>query len=303
MYLHSILFPGQELQNINVLFSFINKNAIIKNTFDESSEYIGYDLRKLIKKKSQEKINTSKYAKLITLTSSIAMYRVWKSENKNVPLILAGHSLGEYSALVCSKSLKFYDAIKLITLRNKLMQESIKNMRGAMNVVIGLQQYEIEKILKNFQYTKKISIACINTKYQIVISGEQSIVHKVSDVCKKNGAKKIVYLSIHPPSHCILMKNAAKKFSIILNKTTFKTPIFPVVNNVDAKCETSILAIRKALTRQLYNPVRWTDTIAYLASKNTSIFLEAGLNSTLTNLNKFIVAIPSISLNNKVNSS
>ncbi|XBC40569.1 MAG: ACP S-malonyltransferase [Buchnera aphidicola (Nurudea yanoniella)] len=299
MYSYSILFPGQEIPNINLLFSFIKKYPIIKKTFEESSDYIKYNLKKLIENHPQELINKSKYIQLITLTASIAIYRLWKNKNEEIPLMLAGHSLGEYSALVCSKSLKFRDAIKLIIIRNKLMKECMKEKKGAMHAILGLKKCDIQNILRNVKNKKKVSIACINTPYQIVISGEKSIVSKISTICKKNGAKKIFRLSINPPSHCLLMKRAAKKLLKVLKDTTFKKPIFPVVNNVDAKIETSVLAIQKALSRQLYCPVRWMDSIIYLSKKKTSIFLEAGLNNTLTKLNKFLVAIPSISLNNE----
>ncbi|XBC37472.1 MAG: acyltransferase domain-containing protein [Buchnera aphidicola (Meitanaphis microgallis)] len=302
MRLYSILFPGQEPQNVHALYLLIKQYRIIKRTFEESSEYIRYDLNKLIKNNLQRKINKSKYNKFIALTSSIAIYRLWKHNNKINPHILAGHSLGEYSALICSESLAFQDAIKLIVFRDKFMRESMENKLGAMHVIIGLKQSDIEKILKDLKNIKTVSIACINTQHQIVISGEKYAVHKVSTACKKLGAKKIFHLSIYPPSHCILMKSAAKKFSMILNETSFQKPIFPVVNNVDTKCEISASAIRSALTRQLYNPVKWINTIIYLANQNTSIFVETGLNNTLTNLNKFIVAIPSISFNNQINS-
>jgi len=299
VHLHAILFPGQEFQNINVLKNLIRKYKIIKNTFYESSEYIGFNLNRFIKNNSQEIINNSKYIRLIAITSSIAMYRLWNNANEKIPIILAGHSLGEYSALVCSNSLKFSDAIKLILIRHQFMKESMKKKMGAMHVIIGLKEHNIEKILENFKHLEQVSIACINTPHHIVISGEKNIVHEVSLACKKNGAKKIFYLPINPPSHCILMKSAAKKFLKVLETIVFETPKFPVINNVDVKCETTAPAIRNALMRQLYNPVKWCDTITYLSKKNVSIFVEAGLNNTLININKFIVAIPSVSLNNK----
>ncbi|XBC42621.1 MAG: ACP S-malonyltransferase [Buchnera aphidicola (Kaburagia rhusicola ensigallis)] len=291
MYSHSILFPGQESQNTNMLLSLIKENTIIKKTFDESSEYIKYDLNALIKRNSQKEINKNKFKLLITFTLSIAMYRLWNNNNNNKSIILAGHSLGEYSALVCSQSLTFHDAVKLIILRKKFMKESMNNNQGAMHAIIGLTKSKIEKILKDFEHTQSVSIACINTKYQIVISGEFSVVHQVSAICKKHGAKKIFFLPISPPSHCILMKQASKKLSIILNEIKFKTPMFPVINNVDARCETSISAIRKALAKQLCSPVQWVNTITYLISNYTLKFIEAGLNNTLTNLNKSIIKI------------
>ncbi|XBC44173.1 MAG: ACP S-malonyltransferase [Buchnera aphidicola (Schlechtendalia peitan)] len=223
-----------------------------------------------------------------------------EKKNNTIPIILAGHSLGEYSALVCSQSLKFYDAIKLIFLREKFMKESMNNKLGTMYVIIGLKKSNVEKILKNFEYLKNASIACINTSRQIVIAGEQNTVRKISIACKKAGAKKIFKLSVNPPSHCILMKNASQKLSIALKTIILKKPKFPVINNVDTKCETEPLAIKNALVRQLYSPVQWFNTIKYLCKIHVSMFIEAGLNNTLTNLNKFIVAIPSISLNNKI---
>ncbi|WP_187307816.1 ACP S-malonyltransferase [Buchnera aphidicola] len=301
MRLYAMLFPGQEKQKKNVLLSLIKKYKIIKQTFDESSEYVGHNLYKLVDNSSQQEMDKSKYTKLITLTISVAMYRLWQQKNRNIPVILSGHSLGEYSALVCAESLKFCDAIKLIILRDKFMKESMKHKLGAMNVIIGLKQFKIEKILKKFNIIKEVSIACINTYNQIVISGEKCAVYKVSSACQKIGAKKIFRLSINPPSHCMLMIEASKKLSTILKHISFKIPIFPIVNNVDVKCETSAHAIRSALTRQLYNPVRWSEIITYLSNKYVSMFIELGLNNTLTNLNKSTIAIPSISPNNTVN--
>jgi len=300
MYKYALLFPGQNINQKNILSSFFIKNKIIQSVFNESSDYIGFNLWKLIKYNPKEKLKNNKYSQLFTMISSIAIYKLWKNKQKQDPTLIAGHSLGEYSALVCSNSLKLYDAIQLITIRHELMKQTMSNKIGLMTIIIGLSKYSITKILKKHNILHKVSIACINTSNQIVISGEKNSVIEICLYCKTIGNVRIINLPINPPSHCILMKKAAKKLFIILKKIKFNIPIYSVISSTSLTCYNSEESIRYSLAKQLYNPVRWYSTIKYI-KKNVSFFIEVSTNKTLTNLNKYIVNTSSISLNNQTN--
>ena len=300
MYKYALLFPGQSISQKNILSSFFIKNKIVQNVFYESSDYVGYNLLKLITHDPKEKLKKNKYSQLFTMISSIAIYKLWKNKQKQHPTLIAGHSLGEYTALVCSKSLRLYDAIKLIIIRHRLMKEAMSEKKGLMTIIIGLSQSSIKKILKNYDTLNEVSIACINTSHQIVISGEKNSVTKISLYCKKLGAKKIINLPIHPPSHCILMKQVAKKLLTILKQIKFNIPIYSVMNSTSLTHYDSEESIRNALAKQLYSPIRWNSIIKYI-KKNVTFFIEVSTKKTLTNLNKNIVGTSSISLNDQTN--
>lgn len=298
---YALLFSGQGFQQINKLINtYYRKNLIFKDTFEECSEYINYDLWKLIDNNSNEILINNKYIQLVILISSIAIYKLWK--HKNNPLIIAGHSLGEYSALVCANSLKLFDAIKIIIFRNKFMHQIMYKKKGAMKVIIGLNQYSLKKISQEIKNLETVSIACINTNNQIVIAGELHSVKIISQYCKKLGAKIIINLTIFPPTHCFLMKKLTKNMLSLLKSIKFNKPIFPIVNNVDVQCYFSENKIRRILVKQLYSTVMWKNIIQYISkTHNISTFVEVGISDVLSKLNKNITNIPSISLNTQDN--
>ncbi|MXP67465.1 ACP S-malonyltransferase [Pantoea sp. Aalb] len=284
----AFIFPGQGSQLVGMLTELAEENMQIEATFREASEVLDFDLWKLVQDGPNEKLNKTWNTQPALLASSVAIYRVWQSKGGRQPYIMAGHSLGEYSALVCSGVLDFIDAIKLVELRGKLMQEAVPEGQGAMYAVLGLEDKYLQKICKDSSYNQVVSLVSFNSPGQAVIAGHKEAVKRAILACEKAHAKLIIPLSITVPSHCSLMKPAAKKLAIALKFITFNTPIVPVINNVDVKCEKKAKAIRYALERQLYSPVRWTETVRFMAMLGIKELFEIGPGKVLTNFTKRI---------------
>lgn len=202
---------------------------------------------------------------------------------------MAGHSLGEYSALVCAGVLDFKQAVSLVELRGKLMQEAVPEGTGAMYAIIGLDNESIAKACEESAQGRVVSPVNFNSPGQVVIAGNKDAVERAGAACKAAGAKRALPLPVSVPSHCALMKPAADKLAVALEKIDFQEPLFPVVNNVDVKAEVSPAAIRSALVRQLYNPVRWTESVEFIAAEGVELLLEIGPGKVLTGLTKRIV--------------
>lgn len=280
-----MLFPGQGVQYINMLSCFFKKEKLFQNTFNEASEYIGCNLIKLIQEGPLKKINNSTYTQPIILTASIAIYKFWKKCNGKNPSFMSGHSVGEYSALVCANALKFSDALRILSLRGKYMQKVTLNRSYLVKAIIGLNKNIIKKICKKYT-SNTVSIASINSDNQIIISGDNIHVHQASVDCKKKGARCILDVNLNIPVHSDFMKPVAKKIQHILKNIEIKKPKIPVINNVDVKCEQNSKNIKKALIKQVYKTVRWKEIIDFIQSKNIFTMLEIGPNKILTNLNK-----------------
>lgn len=297
----AMLFPGQGSQYINMLSSFFQKkDNIFKKIFDEASEYINYNLLKLIQNRETKKRDNYKYIQSAILTSSIAIYQFWKEKNGRCPAFMSGHSLGEYSALVCANAIKFSDALKIVKLRSKLMQKTVINQPSLVQAIIGLDKKIIENIC--LQHSPKVvSIASINSDNQIIISGDKSAVHKVGLKCKQKGAKYVVKLNINTPIHSSLMKPVSEKIQYVLKSIKIKSPTIPVINNVDVICEKNEKKIKKALVRQFYSTVRWKEIIDLIKSKKIFTMLEIGPNKILSNLIKKNKNITMLNTNNLKN--
>ncbi|MCW5196605.1 ACP S-malonyltransferase [Buchnera aphidicola (Pemphigus obesinymphae)] len=297
----SIIFPGQGIKIKGILTSSLCQHPIIKKTFEESSCALGYDLFELIKNDPKKKLNQSEFLQPAILSISVAIYRLWRYKKGPIPFIMAGNSLGEYSALVCSNVITLHDAIKLVEFRGKLMQRSVNNIPVAMSAIIGLNKEKIIDICKIHGKNEIVEPSNFNSLNHIVISGHKEAVEKASIACKKYGAKYILPLSVNIASHCQLMQPAKKKLMHILNNIKFNKPTCPIINNIDVKCESSKKKICIALLKQLTKPVRWHESIEYMVKKGVSLILEAGPNSTLTNINKRNFFLEAISLHNKTN--
>ena len=223
------------------------------------------------------------------LAASVALYRVWQQQGGKAPALLAGHSLGEYSALVCAGVIDFADAVRLVEMRGKFMQEAVPEGTGAMAAIIGLDDASIAKACEEAAEGQVVSPVNFNSPGQVVIAGHKEAVERAGAACKAAGAKRALPLPVSVPSHCALMKPAADKLAVELAKITFNAPTVPVVNNVDVKCETNGDAIRDALVRQLYNPVQWTKSVEYMAAQGVEHLYEVGPGKVLTGLTKRIV--------------
>lgn len=284
-----MVFPGQGSQTVGMLKDLADNYPIVKATFDEASEVLGYDLWALVQDGPAEELNKTWQTQPALLASSVAIYRVWQSVNGAQPEFMAGHSLGEYSALVCAGVIDFKDAIELVELRGKLMQEAVPADTGAMYAIIGLDNESISKACEQAAEGQIVAPVNFNSPGQVVIAGNKEAVERAGALCKQAGAKRALPLAVSVPSHCALMKPAADKLATALQNITFNAPKFAVINNVDVKVENSAEQIKAALIAQLYSPVRWTETVEMMAKQGVTLLVEMGPGKVLTGLTKRIV--------------
>lgn len=283
----AFVFPGQGSQSLAMLADF-TEHEVVQTTFSEASAALGYDLWQLVQQGPVEKLNQTNFTQPALLTASVAMWRLWHASSANTPAMLAGHSLGEYSALVCAGVLSLADAVKLVEKRGEFMQASVPEGVGAMAAVIGLDDKLIIEACSQAENGEVVSAVNFNSPGQVVIAGHKGAVERASVLCKDAGAKRVLPLPVSVPSHCALMKDAAEKLAKEFNNVTFNIPSIPVVNNVDVATETSVEAIKTALIKQLYSPVRWTETIQFLAQHGIEQTIEVGPGKVLQGLLKRI---------------
>jgi [acyl-carrier-protein] S-malonyltransferase len=285
----AFVFPGQGSQTVGMLTELAATYPLVEETFREASDALGYDLWQLVSQGPAEELNKTWQTQPALLAASVAIYRVWQQQGGEQPALMAGHSLGEYSALVCAGVLNFADAVKLVELRGKLMQEAVPEGTGAMQAIIGLDDAAIRKACEESAQGQVVSPVNFNSPGQVVIAGNKEAVERAGAACKAAGAKRALPLPVSVPSHCALMKPAADKLAVALESITFNAPAVPVINNVDVKAETDAAAIRHALVRQLYSPVRWTESVEAMAAQGVTQLLEMGPGKVLTGLAKRIV--------------
>lgn len=285
----AIVFPGQGSQAIGMLAELGEQHEVVKQTFSQASEVLGYDLWALTQQGPAEELNQTHRTQPAILAASVAIWRVWQSLNLPQPEVLAGHSLGEYSALVCSGVIDFQQAISLVELRGRLMQEAVPAGTGAMYAIIGLDDEAIATACQQAAQGQIVSPVNFNSPGQVVIAGQKEAVERAGVLCKEAGAKRALPLPVSVPSHCALMKPAAEKLAIALAGLQFNTPSIPVINNVDVIAETDPAKIKDALVRQLYNPVRWTEAVQNMSEQGVEKLIEVGPGKVLTGLTKRIV--------------
>lgn len=284
----AMVFPGQGSQAIGMLAELAEHYPIVTETFAQASDVLGYSLWDLVQNGPEEELNKTWKTQPALLAASVAIWRVWQEKQGKMPQMMAGHSLGEYSALVCAGVIDFAAAIKLVELRGQLMQEAVPAGTGAMYAIIGLDNDAIAKACEDAAQGQVVSPVNFNSPGQVVIAGNKEAVERAGALCKEAGAKRALPLAVSVPSHCALMKPAADKLAVALQEIEFKQPEIQVVNNVDVKTQTDANAIRDALVRQLYNPVRWTETVEFIADKGITQLLEIGPGKVLTGLTKRI---------------
>lgn len=285
----AVVFPGQGSQALGMLSDLAASHPVVEATFAEASSVLGYDLWQLVQQGPAEELNKTWQTQPALLAASVAIWRVWQQEKGAEPAYMAGHSLGEYSALVCAGVLDFKQAISLVELRGKLMQEAVPEGTGAMSAIIGLDNESIAKACEASAQDEVVSPVNFNSPGQVVIAGNKAAVERANEACKAAGAKRALPLPVSVPSHCALMKPAADKLAIALDQVSFSQPQYPVVNNVDVKVETSAEEIRSALIRQLYSPVRWAESVEFIAQQGVEQLVEVGPGKVLTGLTKRIV--------------
>ncbi len=282
----AMIFPGQGSQTIGMLAELAEQYPVVTETFAQASDVLGYSLWDLVQNGPEEELNKTWKTQPALLAASVAVWRVWQEKQGKMPQLMAGHSLGEYSALVCAGVIDFAAAIKLVELRGQLMQEAVPAGTGAMYAIIGLDNDAIAKACEDAAQGQVVSPVNFNSPGQVVIAGNKDAVERAGVLCKEAGAKRALPLTVSVPSHCALMKPAADKLAVALQEIEFKQPEIQVVNNVDVKAQTEANAIRDALVRQLYNPVRWTETVELIAEKGITQLLEIGPGKVLTGLTK-----------------
>ncbi|HEA3272257.1 TPA: ACP S-malonyltransferase [Pasteurella multocida] len=287
----AMVFPGQGSQAVGMLAELATEYPVVEETFKQASDVLGYDLWQLVQQGPAEELNKTWQTQPALLAASVAIYRVWQEKYPHLkPDVMAGHSLGEYSALVCAGALDFQDAVKLVELRGKLMQQAVPEGTGAMYAIIGLDNEAIITACADAAQGEVVSAVNFNSPGQVVIAGAKAAVERAAAACKDAGAKRALPLAVSVPSHCALMKPAADQLAVSLDNIAIRTPTTAVINNVDVACETENSEIRHALVRQLYSPVRWTETVERMAKDGVQVLVEVGPNKVLTGLTKRIVA-------------
>lgn len=260
----------------------------VGSTYAEASELLGYDLWALVQEGPKEELDNTVVTQPAMLTAGVAAWRVWCNQGGATPAYMAGHSLGEYTALVCSNALEFSDAVPLVKQRAELMQAAVPAGHGAMAAILGLADDQVRAACESSGQGQIVSAVNFNSPGQVVIAGEKSAVERAIAAAKEAGAKRALLLSVSVPSHCALMNPAAESLAETLAATSFATPSVPVINNVDVVAYQNDADIRAGLARQLGNPVRWAETISFLVGEGADKFVECGPGKVLTGLCKRI---------------
>lgn len=298
----AIVFPGQGSQAVGMVADLYESSEVVKNTFSEASDALGYDMWALVSEDSEGKLNQTEYTQPALLTASVAIWREYLAKGGERPSMLAGHSLGEYSALVCAEVMSLADGVQLVQKRGQYMQEAVPAGTGAMAAIIGLDDELVKKACDDAAEGAVVSPVNFNSPGQIVIAGEKAAVERAMVLAKEAGAKRALPLPVSVPSHCALMKPAADKLAADLASLTFNTPVIAVVNNVDVAQPQAPESIKEALVKQLYSPVRWTETIMEFAKLGVTEVIECGPGKVLTGLGKRIDKSISYSAANDVES-
>ena len=279
-------FPGQGSQSVGMLAEHFVTSKAFSNVFDISKEVLGTDFKKLIEEGTAEDLAATQVTQPLLLTANYALWKAANIDPKSVD-IMAGHSLGEYSAYVAAEAIKFEDALELVSLRAKYMQEAVKEGEGGIAAIIGLDTENLETICRNItEDGDLVSMANLNSDNQIVISGTKTGVDKAIVSCKENGAKRAIPLAMSVPSHCKLMTPASIKFSEDLNKVEFLEPKTKVIQNFSVMHSDDVDIIKENLISQLYSPVRWSETMHLFKECNITEFYECGPSKVLTGLIK-----------------
>ncbi len=285
----AFLFPGQGSQSVGMLLELSKNFQEIIKTYHHASEVLGYDLWRLVQEGPDTLLNQTEKTQPALLAAGVALFRVWQTKQVEMPIFMAGHSLGEYTALVCADSLDYAEAISLVALRGELMQQAVPEGKGGMAAIVGLTDAQILQICEQAAQGNVLSPANFNAIGQTVLAGEISAIERAIVLAKKAEAKIAKQIPVSVPSHCVLMKPAADRLAQHIKKIAFQNPKIPVIHNVDVVSYEDTDSIRSALVRQLYHPVRWVETIQTLAKQGVSRFVECGPGKVLAGLNKRIV--------------
>jgi [acyl-carrier-protein] S-malonyltransferase len=284
----AFLFPGQGSQSVGMMSGF-GDSSIIRETFQEASDVLSVDFCKMATE-ANESLNETTNTQPIMLTAGVATWRAWQAQSDTLPAILAGHSLGEYTALVASGALTFTDALPLVRYRAEVMQNAVPAGVGAMAAILGLDDETVRAVCTEAAQNEVLEAVNLNSPGQVVIAGNKAAVERGMELAKAKGAKRALALPVSVPSHCALMKPAAEQLAEYLKTVTINQSKIPVLHNADVAAYQDGVKIKDALVRQLYSPVRWVETVQAIHAKNISLAAECGPGKVLAGLSKRIVA-------------
>jgi [acyl-carrier-protein] S-malonyltransferase len=283
----AFVFPGQGAQSVGMMSALATDEPIVQATFAEASAVLGYDLWQLAQIGPDTEQSPTERTQPLMLAAGVATWRVWRKHGGGLPSCMAGHSLGEYSALVCAEALDFAAAIELVRFRGQAMQNAVPAGQGAMAAVLGLEDADVENACREASAVGVVEAANFNSPAQVVIAGQKNAVDKAIELVKAKGAKRAVMLSLSVPSHTSLMQPAAIQLAERLRATPMSKPIVPVYT-VETKIHSDAEGIRAALVQQLVGPVRWTETVRALLASGANAIVECGPGKVLTGLNRRI---------------
>jgi len=284
----ALVFPGQGSQSVGMLKELGEAYPVVRETFAEASNALGYDLWALIQEGPEQDLNRTDRTQPAMLAAGVAVWRVWQQRGGPRPAYMAGHSLGEYTALVCAGALDFPEAAALVADRGRFMQEAVPEGQGAMAAVLGLEDEQVRAACAEAAQGGVVEAVNFNAPGQVVIAGEKAAVERAIEALKAAGAKRAVVLPVSVPSHCALMKQASERLAERLRTVTVRAPQIPVLHNVDVQTTQDPEAIRDRLVRQLYSPVRWVETVLALKAKGVTVTVECGPGRVLAGLNRRI---------------
>lgn len=286
----AFVFPGQGSQSVGMLSDFILQYPVITDVFAEASDTAGYDLWKLTQQGPQEKLDQTEHTQVVMLTADVAVFKLLMQQGVPLPQLMAGHSLGEYSALVCSGAVSLKDAVQLVAHRAQIMQNAIPLGLGAMAAIVGLTDEQVKDLCKQASRGADdvVTPANYNAIGQVVVAGHKSAVERVISMADEAGARLAKIIPVSVPCHCPLLTSAAELFAEKLQQTRFNKPSVDVISNVDLSIYESAEHIREKLQEQLYSPVRWVETIQLLKNRGVEFIIECGPGKVLNGLIKRI---------------
>ncbi len=285
-----LVFPGQGSQSVGMLSDIAREFPQVEATFQEASDALGYDLWALTQNGPAEELDKTVHTQPALLAASYAIWRILEAQNKFHPKLLAGHSLGEYTALVAAKAFAFSDAIRLVAARGEFMQDAVPAGQGALAAIVGLDDATVNTVCEKAALNEILAPVNFNSPGQVVVAGHTAAVLRAIVLAKEAGAKLAKQLSVSVPSHCVLMKPAADRLAKLLESIQIQKPVIPVINNVDVTIYENEEAIRDGLTRQLFMPVRWVETLQLFEKMGVQQIIECGPGKVLSGLNKRIVS-------------
>jgi [acyl-carrier-protein] S-malonyltransferase len=284
----AFVFPGQGSQAVGMVTALAEEYPDVRTCFGQASEILGYNLWDLVHDGPEHALNSTAKTQPALLVTSVAIWNLWQQKTGPLPLIMAGHSLGEYTALVCAGVLNFTDAVALVADRGRYMQAAVPEGTGSMAAILGLDNEQIKNICEQAAQGEIVSAANYNSTGQIVIAGHAAAVKRAVELAKNVGARKSIILPVSVPSHCALMESAARKLADRMNRINFKVGNIPVIHNVDVSKKTDPAAIKQAMAEQLYKPVHWVKTIEMMKKQGITRIVECGPGKVLSGLIKRI---------------